>query len=68
MGSWGVGGWRGAERSHDKVVAGGPREVADCGVRWAKLQLASEAVAGGPGDRPQNPEFQHRELQLQTTD
>ena len=38
----------GAERTPSKVVAGGPSEVADCGVGWAKLQLASEAAAGGP--------------------
>ena len=35
---------------------------------WAKLQLAVEAAAGGPGDRPSNPEFQHREIKPQTTD
>ena len=27
-----------AERTHSKAVAGGPSEVADCGVGWAKLQ------------------------------
>ena len=41
-----------AERTHSKAVAGGPSEVADCGVGWAKLQLAGEAAAGGPGDKP----------------
>ena len=51
MGSW-------AERTCSKVAAGGPGEVADCGAEWAKLQLASEAAAGGPGDRWSNPEFQ----------
>ena len=56
------------ERIRGKVVAGRPSEVADCGAGRAKLQLAGKAAAGGPGDRPQNPEFQHRELQLQTTD
>ena len=50
------------------MVAGGPTEVADCGMGWAKLQLASEAVAGGPSDRPHNPEFQHREIKPKTTD
>ena len=43
------------ERTRGKVVAGGPSEAADCGVGWAKLQLAGEAAAGGPGDRPCNP-------------
>ena len=43
-------------------------EVADCGVWWAKLQLAGEAAAGGPGDRPSNPEFQRGEIKPQTTD
>ena len=37
-----------AERTRSKAVAGGPSEVADCGVGWAKLQLAGEAAAGGP--------------------
>ena len=61
MGSW-------AERSRSKAAAGGPSKVADCGVGWAKLQLAGEAAAGGPGDRPHNPEFQGREIKPQTTD
>ena len=34
--------------------------MVDCGAGWAKLQLAGEAAAGGPGDRPHNPEFQGR--------
>ena len=34
MGSW-------VERTHSKAVAGRPREVADCGAGWAKLQLAA---------------------------
>ena len=29
------------ERTRGKVAAGGPSEVADCGVGWAKLQLAA---------------------------
>ena len=33
MGSW-------AERTHRKAVAGGPLEVADCGMGQARLQLA----------------------------
>ena len=57
-----------AERTLGKVGAGGPREVADCGAGWAKLQLASKAAAGGPGDRPHNPEFQCVEIKSQTTD
>ena len=44
-----------AERTHGKVVAGGLSEVADCGTGQARLQLAGEAAAGGPGDRPHNP-------------
>ena len=57
-----------AERTHSKVAAGGLSEVADCGVGWAKLQLAGEAAAGGPGDRPRNPEFQSQEIKPQSTD
>ena len=56
------------ERTHRKAAAGGPHEVADCGARWAKLQLASEAAAGGLGDRPHNPEFHRGEIKPQTTD
>ena len=56
------------ERTLGKATAGGPSEVADCGVGRAKLQLAGEAAAGGPGDRPHNPEFQDREIKPQTTD
>ena len=44
MGSW-------AERTHGKTVADGSSEEEDCGVGWAKLQLAGKAAAGGPGDR-----------------
>ena len=51
-----------------KVVAGRPSEVVDCGAGRAKLQLAGEAAAGGPGDRPPNPEFQLREIKPQTSD
>ena len=47
-----------AERIHGKAADGRPSEVVDCGAGWAKLQLAREAAAGGPGDRPCNPEFQ----------
>ena len=61
MGSW-------AERTHGKVAAGRPSEVVDCGVGWAKLQLAGETTAGEQGDRLCNPEFQLREIKLQTTD
>ena len=50
------------EKTHGKAAAGGPSEVVDCGAGWAKLQLASEAAAGGPGDRPCNPEFQRGEI------
>ena len=61
MGSW-------VERTHSKAVAGRPREVADCGAGWAKLQLAGEAAAGGPGDRQRNPELQRGEIKPQTSD
>ena len=40
-----------AKRICGKVAAGRPSKVADCGAGWAKLQLAGEAAAGGPGDR-----------------
>ena len=43
-------------------------EVADCGAGWAKLQLAGEAAAGRPGDRPRNPGLHYREIKPQTTD
>ena len=56
------------ERTHGKVAAGRPSEVADYGEGWEKLQLAGEATAGGPGDRPHNPEFQRGEIKPQTTD
>ena len=56
------------ERTCSKVVFGRPSEVADCGAGWEKLQLAGEAAAGGPGDRPPNPEFQLREIKPQTSD
>ena len=32
----------GTERACGKAVADRPSEVADCGTRWAKLQLAPE--------------------------
>ena len=57
-----------AERTQGKAAAGGPSKVADCGGGWAKLQLAGEAAAGGPGDRPHNPEVQLWEIKPQTTD
>ena len=57
-----------SERTPSKAVAGGHSEVADCGAGWAKLQLAGKAAAGGPGDRPSNPEFQHGEIKPQNTD
>ena len=50
-----------AERTCGKVAAGRPSEVADCGVRRAKLQLSSKAAAGGQDDRPHNPGLQLRE-------
>ena len=56
------------ERIRGKVVAGRPSEVADCGAGRAKLQLAGKAAAGGPGDRPHNPEFQCEDIKPQTTD
>ena len=57
------------ERTQGKVATtGGPSQVADCGAGWAKLQLASKVAAGGPGDRPRNPEFQRGKTKPQTTD
>ena len=50
------------------MAAAGHSEVEDCGVGWTKLQLASETAAGGPGDRPRNPEFQGGEIKPQSTD
>ena len=58
----------GVERTHSKAAAGGPREVAYCGAGRAKLQLACEAAAGGPGDRPHTPEFPRGEIKPQTSD
>ena len=57
-----------AERTHSEAVTGGPSQVVDCGVGWAKLQLAGKAAAGGLGDRPHNPEVQLGEIKPQTTD
>ena len=56
------------ERTCVKAAAGGPSKVADCGAGWAKLQLAGEAAAGGPSDRPRNPELQRGEIKPQTSD
>ena len=50
------------------MAAGRSSEAVDCGAGWAKLQLAGEAAAGGPGDRPRNPEFQLGEIKPETTD
>ena len=57
-----------AERTRCKVAAGGNSKVADCARGQARLKLAGEAAAGGPGDRLHNPEFQHGEMKPQTTD
>ena len=56
------------ERTYGKAAAGGPSKVTDCRAGRAKLQLAGEAAAGGPGDRPRNPQFQCGEIKPQTTD
>ena len=58
----------GVQRTCGKAAAGRPSEVVDCGAQWAKLQLAGEAVAGGLGDTPCNPEFQCGKIKPQTTD
>ena len=47
MGSW-------AQRTCSKAVARGPGR--------ARLQLAGEAAAGRPYDRPHNPGFLHGEI------
>ena len=57
-----------AGETHSKAAAGRLSKVVECGAGWAKLHLASKAAAGGPGDRPRNPEFQHGEIKPQTTD
>ena len=57
-----------AERIHGKAADGRPSEVVDCGAGWAKLQVAGEAAAGGPGNRPCNSEFQRGEIKPQATD
>ena len=51
--SWQRGGCR---TGVGKTAAGGPSEAADCGIGWARLQLAGKEqladpwlVAGGPG-------------------
>ena len=36
----------GAERTHSKVAAGGPSEVADCGTGQDRLQLADPTRCG----------------------
>ena len=61
-----IGSW--VERTCSKAVAGGLSKVADHGTGWVKLQLVSEAEAGGPGDRLRNSEFQCGETKPQTTD
>ena len=56
-----------AERTHSKVAAGGLSEVADCGVGWAKLQLAGKGAVGAWYDRRHNPELQLGEIKPQTS-
>ena len=56
------------KRTCSKAAAGLPSEVADCGVGWAKLQLAIKAAADRPDDRPRNPEFQLWEIKPQTSE
>ena len=57
-----------AERTVGQKAAGRPREVADCGVGWARLQLTGKAAAGGPSIRLHNSGLQHGDIKLQTTD
>ena len=49
-------------------AAGESNKVMDCGEGWTKLQLASEAAAGGPGNRPHILGLQLGEIKPQTTD
>ena len=56
------------ERTRGRAVAGGPSEAAAGGAGWARLQLAGEAAAGRPGDRPRNPGLQLAEIKPQTSD
>ena len=65
-----------AEKTRSKAAAGGPSEVADCGMGQARLQLADpttphsciDKLGGSAGERsrPHNPEFQHREIKPQS--
>ena len=55
------------ERTCSKAVVDRPSKVADCGAGWAKLQLASEAAAGGPSDRQHKPGLQCSEIKPQTS-
>ena len=66
-GLWSGAGQAAASRLH-KVVAGRPSKLTDCEAGQARLQLAGKAAAGGPGNRPCNPEFQREEIKPQTTD
>ena len=51
-----------------KAAAGGPFEVADCGMGWAKLQLTGVAATGRNSNRPCSPGLQLREIKPQTSD
>ena len=57
-----------AERTRGNVAAGGASKVVDCGVGWARLQLAGEAAAVGPSERSPNPGLQLRKIKPQTSD
>ena len=62
---WHSSGWRARE---GKTAAGRPSEAADCGVGWARLQLAGKEAAGGPSSRLSNLGLQLGEIKPQTTE
>ena len=54
-----------AERTHSKVVAGGPGEVAAGRVDSPTFVCSKLGGTTGEGDRLHNPEFQYGELKPQ---
>ena len=60
-------GWRGLA-ARRRLANPASWWIVEPGKGGAKLQLASEAAAGGLGDRLRNPGLQCREIKPQTTD
>ena len=52
-------------RGREDLQQGGGWWTQRGGRLWSR---AGKAAAGGPGDRPCDPQFQHRETKPQTTD